>query len=365
LIYQRKVEIRFNYLIIKKVGMMTELSDRKWSLFKLKDIFPEICRGKRLKNADHKSGVMPYISSSASLNGIDDFVSNKYQVRIFSDCLTIANSGSVGATFYHPYEFVASDHVTSLKNPVFNKSIYLFISVAILKIGEKYSFNREINESRIMNEIVFLPINSSGFPDYDFMEEYVRERKTRLIKAYLEDINHESLPPPPQEWRQFLISDIFNIKPGKRLTKEAMTPGERPFIGASDSNNGVTNYVSNINESLDHDVLGVNYNGSVVKTFYHPYECIFSDDVKRFSLKSERKSIFVFLFLKTIIEQQREKYTYGYKFNERRMSKQSIMLPVDKNGNPDWDYMENYTKSIMNHLVNIYHKHIGERNNLR
>ncbi len=43
---------------------------------------------------------MPYISSTAINNGIDNFISNKKKVRVFSNCLSIANSGSVGACFY-------------------------------------------------------------------------------------------------------------------------------------------------------------------------------------------------------------------------------------------------------------------------
>ena len=34
--------------------------------------------------------------------------------------------------------------------------------------------------------------------------------------------------------------------------------------------NGITNFVSNSNDSLDSNVLGVNYNGSIVENFYHP-----------------------------------------------------------------------------------------------
>ena len=78
-----------------------------------------------------------------------------------------------------------------------------------------------------------------------------------------------------------------------------MKHGSRPFIGATDSNNGITAWVENTNESLDSAVLGVNYNGSVVETFYHPYECIFSDDVKRLHLKSDvTASAYLMLFLK-------------------------------------------------------------------
>jgi hypothetical protein len=145
-----------------------------------------------------------------------------------------------------------------------------------------------------------------------------------------------------RNWSAFLLTSIFVIKPGKRLTKSDMIKGKRPFIGATEFGNGITNWVSNSNASIDSDVLGVNYNGSVVETFYHPYECIFSDDVKRFRLKGRRGNRFVYLFLKTAIVQQKSKYAYGYKFNEERMNNQSILLPVEENGKPDWAFMEQF-----------------------
>ena len=122
-----------------------------------------------------------------------------------------------------------------------------------------------------------------------------------------------------------------------------MTPGKRPFIGASDNNNGITEFVSNTNESLDKNILGINYNGSVVENFYHPYEGIFSDDVKRFELNFEANK-YHYLFLKNVILQQRKKYQYGYKFNAARMSKQKILLPVDENQDPDWLNIERFMK---------------------
>ena len=91
-------------------------------------------------------------------------------------------------------------------------------------------------------------------------------------------------------WKEFRLEDIFTIDPGVRLTTANMTMGKRPFIGATDSNNGITAFVDNTNKSLDSNVLGVNYNGSVVENFYHPYEAIFSDDVKRLHLKEVERS---------------------------------------------------------------------------
>ena len=85
------------------------------------------------------------------------------------------------------------------------------------------------------------------------------------------------------EWKEFWIEDILRVSSGVRLTKENQSSGKRPFVGATEYNNGITSFVDNSNASLDSNVLGVNYNGSVVENFYHSYECIFSDDVKRLS----------------------------------------------------------------------------------
>ncbi len=157
-----------------------------------------------------------------------------------------------------------------------------------------------------------------------------------------------------RNWKEFYIKDIFFISPGKRLTKSNMIDGNKPFIGATDSNNGVTAFVSNSNISEDRNVLGVNYNGSVVENFYHPYSCLFSDDVKRFKLKAISGTKYHYLFFKTIILQQKCKYAYGYKFNEQRMQKQMILLPVTNSGTPDYDFMEQYIKEREQKITQNY-----------
>ena len=203
-----------------------------------------------------------------------------------------------------------------------------------------------------------MPVNEKGLPDFEYMEKYIALREQKLIQQYLERIsppNVSEIPPLENKiWNEFFIEDIFEIKPGKRLTKDKMTTGETPFIGASDSNNGITQFVGNENISADENVLGVNYNGSVVENFYHPYRCIFSDDVKRFKLKTYDGNQFTYLFLKTIILQQKIKYTYGYKFNESRMKKQKIMLPVNSAGAPDFEYMEAYSRNIFAQVLKRY-----------
>lgn len=164
-----------------------------------------------------------------------------------------------------------------------------------------------------------------------------------------------------RQWRDFKIEEIFTISPGKRLEKRNMIDGDRPFVGASDSNNGITGFCGNDNESIDKNVLGINYNGSVCEAFYHSYECIFSDDVKRLHLKNHNDNKYVLLFMSAVVKQQKNKYQYAYKFNEQRMRRQSIMLPVDETGAPDYRFMEEYTRSILKEKQKQYSFYIKER----
>lgn len=162
-----------------------DLNEKSWHEFFIKDLFPEVQRGKRLTKANQIEGNKPYVSSTALNNGVDEFIGNDLGVRTFSNCLTIANSGSVGATFYHPYEFVASDHVTHLKNNSFSFFVYMFIATQLNKISEKYNFNREINDTRIAREKINLPVNSKGLPDYKFMAQYMMNIEYQKRQQYL------------------------------------------------------------------------------------------------------------------------------------------------------------------------------------
>ena len=135
---------------------------------------------------------IPYVSSSTLCNGVDNFIANTEKVRIFSNCISLANSGSVGSSFYEPFAFVASDHVTHLKNKRYNKYHYLFIASIMNRLSQKYNFNREINDNRISREKIMLPINADGNLDLDFMEQYIKERESQLVqkcKDYIGEIS--------------------------------------------------------------------------------------------------------------------------------------------------------------------------------
>lgn len=52
------------------------------------------------------------------------------------------------------------------------------------------------------------------------------------------------------------------------------------------------------------------------------------------------------MFISTVMTKNKYKYSFGRKSFKNKWINDLIPLPVDKNGNPDWDFIENYIKSL-------------------
>lgn len=335
------------------------MKDVEWKAFKIDELF-EISATKSgidKNKLNTKTGNIPYITRTDLNNGINMFVSERQLCGHNIDDGNVITIGlDTQTVFYQERQFYTGQNIQILKNEYLNKNIASFI-IPLLKLQLR-KFNWGGNGAtlgRLRRSNVILP-SKNGKPDYEFMQKYVLNNKEKqnqkLIRYYQQKIDNIILEEDISslenvEWKEFRIGEICDIKSGLRLTKKNQQDGSIPFIGASDSDNGVTGFISNINDSMDKNLLGVNYNGNVVHSFYHPYTCIFSDDVKRLHLKKKNlENKETYLFIKQIILQQQEKYAYGYKFNTSRMKRQIILLPVDDAGSPNWAYMESYIKNI-------------------
>ena len=164
------------------------LENVSWKEFYFNEIFKKIKRGKRLKKDDHIEGNIPYISSTSLNNGLDQFIGNEEKIRKFKDNITLANSGSVGSCFYHEYEYIASDHVTSLTLDKADKYIYLFMATIVKRLEEKYSFNREINDKRIRSEKFILPVDQNGNPHWEYMSKFMKKIELENLEKVIEYI---------------------------------------------------------------------------------------------------------------------------------------------------------------------------------
>lgn len=327
----------------------------KWKAIYFSEVFDKIYIAKSTDLNKLDAGETVFIGRSSENNGLQDFVNIESKKIVSKNCITVSMVGEPRA-FYHTYNFTCSQNILILRNDNhLNKNVAMYLCSIINNylIDKGYGYGYPVGLKRVLRNRIMLPVDTEERPDWEFMEDYIKQEmkvQSDKVAVYYENklmkLGFELLD-LDVEWKEFWMEDILDIKSGVRLTKADQIDGNIPFIGASDANNGVTEFVGNTNKSLDSNVLGVNYNGSVVENFYHSYECIFSDDVKRIKFKNvEYGDEFTYLFLKHMILSQKNKYQYGYKFNAKRMNRQKIMLPIDKNGKPHWEYMSQFMKKL-------------------
>lgn len=179
-------------IMMMKLGEKKEIdniNDILWKAYFIQEVFDKPKRGKRIVEKNHIEGDTPLVSSYGQGNGVTNFIGNEEKVKRFSNCISIANGGSsAGKAFYHPYTFIAADHVTQCWSKDLNKYQYLFLATVMTKaLTGKYSFSHEISDPRLAKERIMLPATESGEPDYEYMEQYI---KNLMIKKYQNYIDY-------------------------------------------------------------------------------------------------------------------------------------------------------------------------------
>ena len=326
------------------------LNNPKWQLFCFNKVF-NFVRGKRLTKLDQVEGDIAYISSSKKNNGIDNYISPPDFMKVYQNVLTLNNSGSVGYCFYHPYPIVCSDHCTiiSIKDQSIkmNSHIALFLKPIIESMRNKYSFAREISDYRLNKEKILLPIDKNGNPDWKFMEKYVAEKAKGIVFNNPVRYKKQNKQVNTSNWRWFNLKTLFDVEKGERLVETERISGNIPLITASSKENGIVGSLSEEefkdNKKLFENKITIDMFFNV---FYHNYKYFSDDNVHTLIPKFNRENSYVYLFLVTILRQSSYKYAYGRQLRIKRLELERIKLPVDKIGNPNWQFMEDFVKSL-------------------
>lgn len=153
-----------------------------------------------------------------------------------------------------------------------------------------------------------------------------------------------------QDWQEFKLSDYFDVDGTKTTKLETLVdeygPGNYPYVTTQATNNGVAGYYDCYTE--DGNIL-VADSAVVGYVSYQPYNFSASDHVEKIIPKNYFNK-YVAMFLATVLNKENYRYSYGRKFNQDNIRNTIIKLPakhVSKNKYvPDWQYMEDYIKSL-------------------
>lgn len=326
------------------------LKDRNWRTFHYSDIF-QIKKGKRLvMSQELKAGAFPFISSIDNNNGVkllSDAIPNHD-----GNVITVNYNGSVGEAFYQPHSFWASDDVNILY-PKFklNPNIAMFLIALIKKEKHRFSYGRKWNTQRMNDSLILLPVNGKGNPDWAFMETYIKDLydlKTVLcsLRSSKERESLRTFRTEPA-WKYFKYDDVFKIEKGY-YNKRPEESGNLNFVSASIDNNSITDKLNRkvVSKIFPGNCITVVNNGHAGEAFYQREEFACSHDVNIVKIKNREINEYIAMFLTTIIKREKTKFNYGRKWRVKRMKKSLIKLPVNKKGEPNWDYMEQYIRNI-------------------
>jgi hypothetical protein len=146
-------------------------------------------------------------------------------------------------------------------------------------------------------------------------------------------------------WKPFSFDNIFEIKRGESRYKVDLQKGDIPYVSATEKNNGVSYFVKFSNSKGN--FITLSYDGTIGEAFYQKRDFFASEKIAVLNLKNVTLNPYIAMFLITIIRREKFRFNYGYKWSiESRMKKTQIKLPSDNTGNPNWQFMEHYIKSL-------------------
>ena len=174
---------------------MITINDKKeWKQYKVKELFEiEKCKCSNAsalsKNTNNSS--IPYIGATNRNNGTMYFVERNEAMITKGNCIVFIcdGQGSVGYSLYKKEDFIGSTTLKIGRNQNLNQYNGLFIVAALNKNKELYSYGYKRTENRLKNEVIYLPANELGLPDYKYMESCIKNKfksKINTCKAYIE-----------------------------------------------------------------------------------------------------------------------------------------------------------------------------------
>jgi len=283
-------------------------------------------------------GETPFVSSGDTDNGVAGFFDFK---PIYKNVISVARTGSIGSSFYHPYScIINSDCIVLEPKKEFTPEQMLIFVTLLRKNIYRYSYARKVTPERLL---------TTEIPD-NFGHIIKNINIAEKIKKLQKSISNKKISLVSRKWEWFKYPEVFEVIKGHYNNRPELDKNGIPFISATENNNGITDYVVLMGTKIfSAKSITVSNDGSVGSAFYQEKRFTCSHSVNVISINPNYKkelNQYLALFLIPLIQKEKYRFGYGFKWRIERMKESKIKLPVDKKGNPDWKFMEDYIKSL-------------------
>lgn len=334
---------------------MGKIDTSEWKEFRIGDYF-KVEYGRFHAKDELGTGTVNYITTSGFNNGITNTCE---EATHQGNCITVASDGAMGASFYQEEAFTTSNIVstlTPLPHTPLNKYNALFLCAIIF--GKRAEFGWlgfKMSVDRVRNLRVKLPATPDGAPDWAYMESYMANLETKVAESLTllqaaKDAEKKKVD--TREWGEFRVGELFEVKISKSVDKgglEFAEDGEYDFIGRTPLNNGIQGRLNKLKfEANQEGTYSIAQIGMHVCQYrerkWYASQNIFV--LTPFAEKSHKANKFIATIITRYLDCAYGEDTYATYPTAKTLPHLKIKLPVDKTGQPDWRYMEEYMRKV-------------------
>lgn len=340
-----------------------------WKEFQLTDVFT-VKGGFYNKKPEHSiEGNTPFLASTESNNGVTEYYSlddikmwdkvgnidNTLDKKIYEgNCIAVTVNGSVCNAFYQSEDFTCSHDITALypKNHNLTPTQALFVCTVIMKEKYRWSYGRKPHDvKKFGRSIIKLPVTTTGEVDWDFMEKYIKSLNHKPLTT-ANPGRSASHTLGVESWKPFKVNELFEVKYGINMELNTCIEADLNdddsinFVARTEANNGVSARVKPIEdkEPQPAGLITCAGGGSVLSTFLQEQPFYSGRDLYLL-IPLYPMSRLAKLFCITVIKANKYRYSYGRQAN-LTLPYLELLLPVNAEGSPDFDFMETYMKSL-------------------
>lgn len=257
-----------------------------------------------------------------------------------------------------------------------NNKIGIAITSAFSFLPKLFGYQNMCSWNKIKNFKIKLPTKNWKI-DFDFMESFVAELEAQRVAELEAHLNVTGLKDyklknaeinaidnlRKVKWQEFKIGDLFGrVKTkklpykAKELPKEPKDNYILPLLTSSFMNQGLNYYAPETNATVLKNVISIPSNSDVYRSYYQSREFSVLSDA--YAIKWKNKEIELspngYLFSVSCINKVTYLPIYSYKNKLggwNVVKNKYIKLPVDSNGEIDFNYMENLTQAIKKLII--------------
>lgn len=353
-----------------------------WKEFEVGNLFDAVTKTARTKTFTKQTFKdetykIPALSSKSTDNSFGFYVKKEDHNLINGPALSVISNGDAGKIFVQnkPFAIAQDAYALKLKKEKKKHIDYLFLATVLEKtLINKYSYENKAGWNKVKNLTITLPATFNQTaneyePDWDFMEEYIKEIEQKYIEkvdvdnqARIQsaltftglteaDINKDLIIQPALRYEEFKIGDLFDgvTKTAKIKTFTKQTFKDEtyniPALSSVTTDNSLGFYVKQSEHNVIRETcLSVTANGINTGTlFLQNKPFAIAQDAYVIKLKNQAThKTKIYLYLKTVIEKMTQQiYNYENKAGWNKVKNLTITLPAIDKDTPDWNYMEN------------------------